>query len=79
MIKMKMLRCYKDEEINGFSYELAIKIDKRTCCQYYASLIKTQHNLICALLNNSDYNSGIIKIDLFFIGFSIEYLLNALF
>ena len=76
---MKMLRCYKDEEINGFSYHLAIKFDKRNYFQYYISLIKTQHNLICALLNNSDYNSGIIKIDLFFIGFSIEYLLNVLF
>ena len=41
--------------------------------------IKTQNNLICALFNNNDYNSGIIKIDLFFIGFTIEYTVNALF
>ena len=53
--------------------------DKRTFCQYYASLLKTQHNLICALFNNNDYNSGIIKIDLFLIGFTIEYTVNALF
>ena len=68
-----------DEEINEFSYNLAIIYDKRNYCQYYASLIKTQHNLICALFNNNDYNSGIIKIDLFFIGFAIEYTVNALF
>ena len=43
------------------------------------SLLKTQHNLICALSNNNDYNCGTIKIDLFFIGFTIEYTLNALF
>ena len=70
---------YIDEEINGFSYSMAKEYDKRTYCQYYASLIKTQHNLICALFNNDDYNSGIIKIDLFFIGFTIEYTINALF
>ena len=68
-----------DEEINGFSYDLAIKYDKRTYCQYYISLLKTQHNLICALFNNNDYNSRIIKIDLFLIGFTIEYTVNGLF
>ena len=68
-----------DEEINGLSYELALQYDKRTYFQYYASLIKTQHNLICAFFNNNHYNSRIIKINLFFIGFSIEYVVNALF
>ena len=68
-----------DEEINGFSYDFAILYDKRAYCQYYASLLKTQHNLICALFNNDDYNSGIIKINLFIIGFTIEYTINALF
>ena len=68
-----------DEEINGFSYSFAIKYDKRTYCQYYASLLKTQHSLICAFFNNDDYNSGIIKINLFIIGFTIEYTVNALF
>ena len=43
------------------------------------SLLKTQHTLICALFNNSDYNSKIIKIDLFVVGFTIEYTINALF
>ena len=68
-----------DEEINGFSFSFAIKYDKRTYCQYYASLLKTQHSLICAFFNNDDYNSGIIKINLFIIGFTIEYTVNALF
>ena len=70
---------YIDEEINDFSYILALKIDKRTYCQYYISLLKTQHSLICALFNNNDYNSGIIKFNLFIIGFTIEYIINALF
>ena len=78
-IKNNQFKKYIDEEINDFSYKLVISHDKRTYCQYYASLIKTQYNLICALFNINDYNSGIIKIDLFFIGFSIKYTVNALF
>ena len=70
---------YIDEEINDFTYYLAIQYDKRTYCQYYESLIKTQHSLICALFNNNDYNSRIIKIDLVFIGLAIDYTVNALF
>ena len=78
-IEKENIKNYIDEEINGLSYHLAEKFDKRTYCQYYMSLLKTQHNLICALFNNNDYNSGIIKIDLFFICFTIEYTVNALF
>ena len=58
---------------------MALKYDKRTYCQYYISLLKTQHNLISALFNNNDYNSKIIKINLFFIGFAIEFTVNGLF
>ena len=77
--KNESIKNYIDEEINGFSYLLAIKFDKRNYCQYYASLLKTQHNLISAVFNNKDYNSRIIKFDLFFIGFAIEYTVNGLF
>ena len=69
---------YIDEEINELPYDLAILYDKRTYCKFYVSLIKTKHNLIFALSDN-DYNSRIIKIDLFLIGFTVEYALNALF
>ena len=69
---------YIDEEINGFSYEMSLRNDRRTYCQYYVSLLKTQHNLISAF-NNNDYNSRIIKFNLFIIGLAIEYTINALF
>ena len=68
-----------DEEINDLSYNLAIEFDKRTFFQYYISLLRTQHNLLSILFNNNDYNIRIIKIDLFFISFTIEYAINALF
>ena len=69
----------KDEEMNSFSYETAILYDKRTYCQYYISLLKTKHSFIFSFIYNEDYNSKIIKINIFFIGFSIYYAVNALF
>ena len=77
--KIKNIMKYIDEEINSLPYDLAIQCDKRSYCEYYISLLKTKHCLIFALFNNNDYNSNIIKIDLFFIGFAIDYIVNALF
>ena len=77
--KIENIMKYTDEETNTLSYNLALIYDKRSYCQYYISLLKTKHNLICAICNNNDYNLKIIKMDLFFIGFSIEYIVNALF
>ena len=70
---------YNNDEINELSYELALTYDKRTYCQYYGNLLKSKHSLIFAFCNNEDYNSKIIKIDLFFIEFSLNYVINALF
>ena len=63
---------------NILPYNLAILYDKRTYCSYYISLLKTKHNLIFSF-NNNDYNSIILKIDLFLIGFTIDYIVNGLF
>ena len=70
---------FKDEELNTLPYNLAILYDKRKYCGFYASLLKIQHNFINSFMNNNDYNSKIIKIDLFIIGFAIEYTVNGLF
>ena len=78
-MQLNKISDYIDEEINELSFNSAIQYDKRSYCQFYISLIKTKHSLILALFNNKDYNSKIIKIDLFFIGFSIDYIINALF
>ena len=76
---VKSIMEYTDEEKNLLSYELAKQFDKRSYCLYYISLIKTKHNLIFSFFQNNDYNSKIIKIDLFFIGFAIYYTVNGLF
>ena len=70
---------YNDDEMNDLSYDSAIKIDKRNFWQYYISLLKTKHDFLFTFCNNDDYNSKILKIDTFFIGFTIFYTINALF
>ena len=70
---------YKPEELNDLSYKLALKLDQRTFCEYYVSLIKIKHILIFSFYNNEDYNIRTIKIDLFFIIFILYFMINALF
>ena len=77
--KIKFIMKHNDEELNKLEYKLALKLDKRTYCQYYISLLKTKHILIFSFCNANDYNSKIIKIDLFFIGFVIYFTVNGLF
>ena len=77
--KTRQIMEYNAQEYNQLSYEKALKLDKRTFCEYYISLVKTKHDLIFSFYYNNDYNSRIIKIDLFFISFTIYYTVNALF
>ena len=70
---------YNNDELNELSYNYALIYDKRSFCRYYGALLKAKHNLIFSFFNSEDYNSRIIKMDLFFIGFTIEYTVNALF
>ena len=65
---------YNDDEKNAFSFELALELDNRTYWQYYISLLRTKHDLILAFYYDNNYNSKIIQMDLFLIGFSIEYM-----
>ena len=76
---LKKVMEYNDEELNDLPYNLAKQYDKRTYCQYYISLLKTKHNFIFSFFNNDDYNSKIIKIDLFFVVFTSNYWVNVLF
>ena len=70
---------YTEDELNDLSYELALKNDQRSYCQFYILLIKTKHEFIYAFFFNKDYNSKIIKIDLFIFGFALNYAINGLF
>ena len=77
--QVKRIMDYNDDEINELPYDLALQYDNRTFSQYYILLLRTRHTLIFTFCYNKDYNSKIIKNDLFFIGFSIYYTVNALF
>jgi len=70
---------YNNDELKELSYNYAIIYDKRTFCQFYSSLLKAKHNFIFTFFNKEDYNPSIIKIDLFFVGLTMDYAVNALF
>ena len=73
------LTVYNDGELNDLDYEIAKKCDKRTYCQYYESLLRTNHPLLFIFFSYNDYNSIIIKIDLFLFNFTLFYAINAIF
>ena len=77
--RIKRIMAFNENEMNQLPYKLAIIYDKRTFCEYYISLLKTKHILIFSFCYSNDYNSKIIKLDLFFFSFIIYYTVNALF
>jgi ribosomal 50S subunit-recycling heat shock protein len=68
-----------DEEINSLEYNDAILIDKRTFCQYYFSLLLRKHIILFTFFSKNDYNLIHIKINIFFLSFSLFFALNVLF
>ena len=70
---------YNDYEYNSLSYQEATKLDKRSFIGYYFSLIKVKQPIIFSFCPFKDYNSFIIKIDLFFLSFCIYSFINCLF
>ena len=77
--KTEKIMEYNYEEINDLSYKEAKERDKRTYCLYYLSLLKTNHDIMFTFCLNTDYNSKIIKIDLFLISFTLFFSVNVLF
>ena len=77
--KLNLSLFYVEREINLFTYEEAMKKDKRSFKEYYFSLIKLKQLLIFSFYPTFDYNSMIIKISLFFFSFALYYTVNGLF
>ena len=77
--KVNKIMKYNIQELINLPYKLALKYKHYSFCQYYFMLLKIKHILIFSFYNNDDYNSRIIKIDLFFISFVIYYAVNVLF
>ena len=70
---------YTDYELNNFEYKYAILHDKRSCGQYYCSLIKEKNIILFSFCPRKDYNSIIIRSSIFSLSFSIYYAVNFAF
>ena len=68
-----------DYEMNILSYKDALQYDDRNYRQYYLSLLRTKQLIIFTFYTRSDYNSRLIKINLFFSSFALYYTVKALF
>ena len=77
--KNNLIIKYNDYELNTSNYTNAILYDKRTCLQYYLSLIKVKNAIIFSFCPMKDYNSWIIRSCIFSLSFSICYATNFAF
>ena len=68
-----------DYEINTLSFDYAIRYDKRTCWQYYMSLLRNKQLFFLSFLDFNSYNSVILKKPIFFLSFVYSYGINAFF
>ena len=78
-IKRSMKTLYIDEEMNGLSFNEALKFDKRNFRQYYWSLLKTKHLIILTFFAKNDYNLLTLKIGFLIISFCLYFVVNACF
>ena len=79
MAKNKRYKYFIDDELNSLNYEYALKIDTRSYCQVYYSLLKQSHLIIFTFCVKNDYNIFLLKFALFIITFSLFLFMNALF
>ena len=70
---------YNPTELNILPYKQAKEFDQRTYCQYYLNLVNSKNILLFAFYKSNDYNSRIMKINLFFYMFIVHFGVNALF
>ena len=73
------MRELNDYELNSLNYKDALVNDKRTYAEYYLSLIKTKQLLIFTFYFKKDYNSYIIKVQLFLFAISLYLVVSTLF
>jgi hypothetical protein len=77
--KSQKLKKYNEQELNSLPYNKVVLVDKRTYCQYYWSLIKYKHILLCIFMPSNDYNLVTMKMGLFIFYFCLNFTVNAFF
>ena len=70
---------YNATELNLLSYKEAKKFDERTYCMYYINLLTYKNIIFFTFYLSNDYNSKIMKINLFIYTFYVHFGVNALF
>ena len=56
-----------------------MKYDRRNLYQYYISILKENHLIICLFHNDNDFNLKKIKINFLLFSFALFYFVNTLF
>ena len=67
-----------NSELNDLKYEEAKIKDKRTCSEYYISLLKINHGILF-IFNSDDFNLKINKLSIFIFDLSSLITVNAIF
>ena len=70
---------YNNYDKNEFSYEKALKYDKRNLFQYYWFILKVSHIILRVFCNYEDYNLFSIKLGLLLMTFPINLTFNIFF
>ena len=70
---------YNEYELYLLPYALALKFDKSSIFNNYITLIKTKQLILFSFYPKKDNNLLLVKIDMFFLFFSIHHFINALF
>ena len=78
-IKQNNIIKYNGYEMNILPYKLAKIYDNRSFCVYYCSLIGRKQIIAFTFITKDDYNSRIIKINLFLFSVALYFCVNALF
>ena len=68
-----------DFELNNLKYDAAYRLDKRSCCKTYWSVLKREHYVLFTFVSRNDYNLFYVKIERFFILICTEMTMNGLF
>ena len=68
-----------DYELNTLPYNEALLYDKRDILGIYFSILRRNHPLLFSFIPNGDYNTMVIKLDIFILKFGICSAINALF
>ena len=74
-----MIRKYSDYELYQLDYEQAIKLDKRSLCQLYCSILNREHLIVFTFFNCDDYNLLSVKVSRFIFLIVGDMALNVFF